>query len=44
MCSVVQELTVTLYIFIGFDDVIYPLDYKVTGHIVDDDMHDIMYS
>ncbi|CAG7962227.1 unnamed protein product [Penicillium olsonii] len=26
----------------GFDDVIYPLDYKVAGHIVDDDMHAIM--
>ncbi|KAJ5815827.1 hypothetical protein N7447_008060 [Penicillium robsamsonii] len=26
----------------GFDDVIYPLDYRVAGHIVDDDMHDIM--
>jgi hypothetical protein len=28
----------------GFDDVIYPVDYKVAGHIVDDDMHDIMYA
>jgi hypothetical protein len=26
----------------GFDDVIYPVDYRATGHIVDDDMHDIM--
>ncbi|QKX56965.1 uncharacterized protein TRUGW13939_04073 [Talaromyces rugulosus] len=26
----------------GFDDVIYPVDYKIAGHIVDDDMHDIM--
>ncbi|KAL2008211.1 hypothetical protein VTN00DRAFT_8193 [Thermoascus crustaceus] len=26
----------------GFDDVIYPVDYKVAGHIVDDEMHDIM--
>jgi hypothetical protein len=26
----------------GFDDVIYPVDYRTTGHIVDDDMHDIM--
>jgi hypothetical protein len=26
----------------GFDDVIYPLDYRVAGHIVDDDMHAIM--
>ncbi|CAG8332909.1 unnamed protein product [Penicillium nalgiovense] len=26
----------------GFDDVIYPLDYRETGHIVDDDMHAIM--
>ncbi|KAJ5793445.1 hypothetical protein N7457_000044 [Penicillium paradoxum] len=26
----------------GFDDVIYPLDYRVVGHIVDDDMHEIM--
>jgi len=26
----------------GYDDVIYPLDYRVAGHIVDDDMHAIM--
>ncbi|PAV17704.1 peptidase C14 [Pyrrhoderma noxium] len=26
----------------GFDEVIYPLDYKKQGHIVDDDMHTIM--
>jgi hypothetical protein len=26
----------------GFDDVIYPLDYRTAGHIVDDDMHAIM--
>ncbi|KAJ5733710.1 hypothetical protein N7493_002496 [Penicillium malachiteum] len=26
----------------GYDDVIYPVDYKTAGHIVDDDMHDIM--
>ncbi|KAJ6018621.1 hypothetical protein N7522_000688 [Penicillium canescens] len=26
----------------GFDDVIYPVDYRVAGHIVDDDMHAIM--
>lgn len=26
----------------GFDDVIYPVDYRVTGHIVDDEMHDIL--
>lgn len=26
----------------GYDDVIYPLDYSVAGHIVDDDMHAIM--
>ncbi|KAL2854989.1 caspase domain-containing protein [Aspergillus pseudoustus] len=26
----------------GFDDVIYPVDYRTAGHIVDDDMHDIM--
>ncbi|CAK7902869.1 metacaspase-1 [[Candida] anglica] len=26
----------------GYDEVIYPLDFKVNGHIVDDDMHDIM--
>ncbi|PYI22822.1 hypothetical protein BO86DRAFT_125144 [Aspergillus japonicus CBS 114.51] len=26
----------------GYDDVIYPLDYRTAGHIVDDDMHDIM--
>lgn len=27
----------------GYDDVIYPVDYRVAGHIVDDDMHAIMY-
>ncbi|KAJ6529206.1 caspase domain-containing protein [Mycena capillaripes] len=26
----------------GYDEVIYPLDYKSHGHIVDDEMHDIM--
>ncbi|ETS78595.1 Metacaspase-1 [Pestalotiopsis fici W106-1] len=26
----------------GFDEVIYPVDYKVAGHIVDDDIHDIV--
>lgn len=26
----------------GMDDVIYPVDFQVAGHIVDDDMHDIM--
>ncbi|KAE8147824.1 peptidase C14, caspase domain-containing protein [Aspergillus avenaceus] len=26
----------------GYDDVIYPVDYRTAGHIVDDDMHDIM--
>ncbi|KAJ5621552.1 hypothetical protein N7528_006335 [Penicillium herquei] len=26
----------------GYDDVIYPVDYKTAGHIVDDDMHDMM--
>ncbi|OJJ44362.1 hypothetical protein ASPZODRAFT_71866 [Penicilliopsis zonata CBS 506.65] len=26
----------------GYDDVIYPVDYRTTGHIVDDDMHAIM--
>ncbi|KAJ5116146.1 hypothetical protein N7456_000494 [Penicillium angulare] len=26
----------------GFDDVIYPVDYRTAGHIVDDDMHAIM--
>ncbi|BDD57140.1 hypothetical protein MAP00_002532 [Monascus purpureus] len=26
----------------GFDDVIYPVDYRNSGHIVDDEMHDIM--
>ncbi|KAG8899653.1 Ca(2+)-dependent cysteine protease [Tulasnella sp. 403] len=28
----------------GYDEVIYPVDFKTAGHIVDDDMHDIMYS
>jgi len=26
----------------GFDEVIYPLDFKTAGHIVDDDLHEIM--
>ncbi|KAG5652122.1 Ca(2+)-dependent cysteine protease, partial [Sphagnurus paluster] len=26
----------------GFDEVIYPVDYQEAGHIVDDEMHDIM--
>ncbi|KAH9999169.1 caspase domain-containing protein [Russula compacta] len=26
----------------GFDEVIYPVDFKKAGHIVDDQMHDIM--
>jgi hypothetical protein len=26
----------------GFDEVIYPVDYESAGHIVDDNMHDIM--
>lgn len=26
----------------GFDDVIYPVDFEQFGHIIDDDMHDIM--
>ncbi|CUM62851.1 uncharacterized protein PRCAT00000409001 [Priceomyces carsonii] len=26
----------------GYDDVIYPLDFQQAGHIVDDDMHNIM--
>ncbi|KAG9315191.1 metacaspase-1 [Chiua virens] len=28
----------------GYDEVIYPVDFKRTSHIVDDDMHDIMVS
>jgi len=26
----------------GYDEVIYPVDFRTAGHIVDDDMHDIM--
>ncbi|CAN6633076.1 metacaspase-1 [Trichomonascus vanleenenianus] len=26
----------------GYDEVIYPVDFKTAGHIVDDDMHEIM--
>lgn len=26
----------------GYDEVIYPVDFKIAGHIVDDQMHDIM--
>ncbi|KAK9480532.1 caspase domain-containing protein [Lipomyces japonicus] len=26
----------------GYDEVIYPVDYQQAGHLVDDDMHDIM--
>lgn len=28
---------------VGFDDVIYPVDYRTAGHIIDDEMHDIMF-
>ncbi|KAF5312952.1 hypothetical protein D9619_003804 [Psilocybe cf. subviscida] len=28
----------------GFDEVIYPLDFKAQGHITDDEMHEIMVS
>lgn len=27
---------------LGYDDVIYPVDYRAVGHIVDDEMHDIL--
>lgn len=27
----------------GYDEVIYPVDFRTAGHIVDDDMHAIMY-
>lgn len=27
---------------LGFDEVIYPVDFQTAGHIVDDDMHAIM--
>jgi hypothetical protein len=27
----------------GYDEVIYPVDFRSVGHIVDDEMHDIMY-
>ena len=27
----------------GYDEVIYPVDFRSAGHIVDDEMHDIMY-
>ena len=26
----------------GYDEVIYPVDFRQVGHIVDDEMHDIM--
>jgi len=26
----------------GYDEVIYPVDFRSAGHIVDDEMHDIM--
>lgn len=26
----------------GYDEVIYPVDFRQTGHIVDDEMHEIM--
>lgn len=32
----------TLTLGVGYDDVIYPLDYRAVGHIVDDEMHDIL--
>ena len=27
----------------GYDEVIYPVDFRQAGHIVDDEMHAIMY-
>ena len=27
----------------GYDEVIYPVDFRTAGHIVDDEMHRIMY-
>jgi uncharacterized caspase-like protein len=27
----------------GYDEVIYPVDFRQAGHIVDDEMHRIMY-
>ena len=27
----------------GYDEVIYPVDFRTAGHIVDDDMHKIMF-
>lgn len=28
----------------GYDEVIYPVDFRTAGHIVDDEMHRIMYA
>ncbi len=27
----------------GYDEVIYPVDFRTAGHIVDDEMHRILY-
>jgi hypothetical protein len=43
VCSVHRISGIDAYSYQGFDDVIYPVDYRVSGHIVDDDMHNIMY-
>jgi hypothetical protein len=43
VCSVHRISGIDAYSYQGFDDVIYPVDYRVAGHIVDDDMHNIMY-
>lgn len=29
---------------IGYDETIYPVDFRFNGHIVDDEMHRIMYN
>jgi len=36
-------LSLEIYLhWVGYDEVIYPVDFKRAGHIVDDDMHNIM--
>lgn len=42
MGSKLHWIPFTLISSIGYDETIYPVDFRYNGHIVDDDMHAIM--